>query len=245
MDEMIEKVKDGYTLKIYKDNFELSSAVFKFIESQIINTLKKKDRFKICLSGGSTPKSVYKLLSNSDLRWDMVDVFLGDERCVDPNSELSNSLMLKNSLLTNFGSKAFFYEIFSDVKANDEVIKSLFISKLIEKCGSNLPSFDLTLLGLGEDGHTASLFPYQKNNNVDDFVIFNEGKGLKRISLTPKVLSSSSKIVFLVSGASKKLALERLLNEKEPSDRTPSKLINSSNQISIFCDQESAKDFLI
>ena len=87
--------------------------------------------------------------------------------------------------------------------------------------------------------------PYQKNNNVDDFVIFNEGKGLKRISLTPKILSASSKIVFLVSGASKRIALERLLDEKEPPDRTPSKLIKSINQISIFCDQESAKELEI
>jgi len=179
MDEMIKKVKNGYTLNIYKDKLELSTAVFKFIQSHIIHTLKKKDRFKFCVSGGSTPKSVYKLLSKSDLRWDMVDVFLGDERCVDPNSELSNSLMLKNSLLTNFGSKAFFYEIFNDLNADDEAIKNQFISKLFEKCGSNPPTFDLTLLGLGDDGHTASLFPYQKNNNVDDFVIFNEGKGLK------------------------------------------------------------------
>ena len=245
MDEMIQKVKNGYNLNIYKDKLELSKAVFKFIETQIIHTLKKKDRFKFCVSGGSTPKAVYKLLSNSDLGWDMVDVFLGDERCVNPNSELSNSLMLKNSLLTNFGSKAFFYEIFNDLKVDDEAIKNLFISKLFEKCGSNPPSFDLTLLGLGDDGHTASLFPYQKNNNVDDFVIFNEGKGLKRISLTPKVLSASSEIVFLVSGASKKNALERLLDEKESTDRTPSKLIKSINQISIFCDQESAKELEI
>ena len=103
---------------------------------------------------------------------------------------------------------------------------------------------DLTLLGLGDDGHTASLFPYQ-NNNVDDLVIFNEGKGLKRISLTPKVLSASSKIVFLVSGANKRIALERLLDEKEPPDRTPSKLIKTINQISIFCDQESSKELEI
>ena len=245
MDEMIEKVKNGYTVNIYKDKLELSTAVFKFIESHIINTLKKKERFKFCVSGGSTPKSVYQLLSTSDLGWDMVDVFLGDERCVDPNSELSNSLMLKNSLLTNFGSKAFFYEIFNDLKADDEATKNKLISKLFEKCGSNPPSFDLTLLGLGDDGHTASLFPYQKNNNVDDFVIFNEGKGLKRISLTPKVLSASSKIVFLVSGANKRIALKRLLDEKEPLDRTPSKLIKSINQISIFCDQESAKELEI
>ena len=245
MDEMIEKVKNGYTINIYKDKLELSTAVFKFIESHIIHTLKKKDRFKFCVSGGSTPKSVYQFLSKSNLRWDMVDIFLGDERCVDPNSESSNSLMLKNSLLKNFGSQAFFYEIFSDLKADDESIKDLFISKLFEKCGSSTPSFDLTLLGLGDDGHTASLFPYQKNNNIEDFVIFNEGKGLKRISLTPKVLSASSKIVFLVSGANKRIALERLLDEKEPPDRTPSKLIKSINQISIFCDQESAKELEI
>ncbi|MDA9729186.1 6-phosphogluconolactonase [Prochlorococcus sp. AH-736-N17] len=218
---MIEKAKNGYTINIYKDKLELSTSVFKYIESQIVHTLKKKGRFKFCVSGGSTPKAVYQLLSSSDLRWDMVDVFLGDERCVDPNSELSNTLMLKNSLLTNFGSKAFFYEIFNDLKADDVTIKNQFISKLFEKCGSNPPSFDLTLLGLGDDGHTASLFPYQENNNVDDFVIFNEGKGLKRISLTPKVLSASSKIVFLVSGANKRIALERLLDEKEPLDRTP------------------------
>ncbi len=245
MDEMIEKVKNGYTINICKDKLELSTAVFKFIESQIIRTLKNKERFKFCVSGGSTPKAVYQLLSNSDLGWDMVDVFLGDERCVDPNSELSNTLMLKNSLLTNFGSKAFFYEIFNDLKADDETTKYQFISKLFEKCGSNSPSFDLTLLGLGDDGHTASLFPYQKNNNANDYVIFNEGKGLKRISLTPKVLSASSKIVFLVSGANKRIALERLLDEKEPLDRTPSRLIKSINQISIFCDQESAKELQI
>ena len=106
MDEMIEKVKNGYTIYIYKNKLELSKAVFKFIESQIVLTLKNKERFKFCVSGGSTPKSVYQLLSNSNLKWDFVDVFLGDERCVDPNSELSNSLMLKNSLLTNFGSEA-------------------------------------------------------------------------------------------------------------------------------------------
>ncbi len=108
-----------------------------------------------------------------------------------------------------------------------------------------LALFRSYLCDSGDDGHTASLFPYQENNNVDDFVIYNQGKGLKRISLTPKVFSASSKIVFLVSGTSKQLALKRLLDQKEPSDRTPSKLIKSINQILIFCDQESAKDLLI
>ena len=247
MDEMIEKSFDEYNLYIYKDKLELSSNVSNFIENQIIQSIKIKDRFQFCVSGGSTPKSVYQLLSKRDIEWEKVDIFLGDERCVDPKSELSNSLMLRNSLLTKYGSKAFFYEIFSDKKVDDNVSKQLLISKLIEKCdsNSNTPSFDLTLLGLGDDGHTASLFPYQKNNNVDDLVIFNEGKGLKRISLTPKVLSASTNIMFLVSGASKQLALKRLLDKNESLERTPSKLIKSSNPISIFCDEESSKELLI
>ena len=247
MDEMIEKSFDEYNLYIYKDKLELSSNASNFIENQIIQSIKIKDRFQFCVSGGSTPKSVYQLLSKRDLEWEKVDIFLGDERCVDPKSELSNSLMLRNSLLTKYGSKAFFYEIFSDIEVDDNISKKLLISKLIEKCNgnSNPPSFDLTLLGLGDDGHTASLFPYQKNNNVDDLVIFNEGKGLKRISLTPKVLSASTNIMFLVSGASKQLALKRLLDKNESPERTPSKLIKSSNPISIFCDEESSKELLI
>lgn len=245
MDEMIEKSFDEYNLYIYKDKLELSSNVSNFIENQIIQTTKTKDRFQFCVSGGSTPKLVYQLLSKRDIKWEKVDIFLGDERCVDPNSELSNSLMLKNSLLTKYGSKAFFYEIFSDTKVDDNISKKLLISKLNESCNGNPPSFDLTLLGLGDDGHTASLFPYQKNNNADDLVIFNEGKGLKRISLTPKVLSASSNILFLVSGASKQLALKRLLDKNESQERTPSKLIKSSKQISIFCDEESSKELSI
>ena len=245
MDEMIEKSFDGYNLYIHKDKLELSSNAHKFIEEQIIQTIKIKERFQFCVSGGSTPKSVYKLLSESNISWDKVDVFLGDERCVEPNSELSNSLMLKNSLMKNYGSKAYFYEIFSDQKVDENISKKLLISKLNEKCNNKSGFFDLTLLGLGDDGHTASLFPYQQNNNADDLVIFNEGNGLKRISLTPKVLSASSKIIFLVSGASKQVALKRLLDKKEPEERTPSKLIKSSNQISIFCDKESAKQLRI
>ncbi len=100
MDEMIEQSYGGYKLYIYKDKLELSSNVSNFIENQIVQTLKIKDRFQFCVSGGSTPKSVYQLLSERDIEWEKVDIFLGDERCVDPKSELSNSLMLKNSLLT-------------------------------------------------------------------------------------------------------------------------------------------------
>ena len=91
MDEMIEQSYGGYKLHIHKDKFELSTNVSNFIENQIVQTLKIKDRFQFCVSGGSTPKSVYQLLSERDIEWEKVDIFLGDERCVDPKSELNSS----------------------------------------------------------------------------------------------------------------------------------------------------------
>ena len=239
---MIEKKINNYSLFICKDNIELNIKISDFIYNLIDKSLKVKDRFQLCLCGGSTPKSLYKKLSKKELGWDKVDIFLGDERCVDPKSSESNTLMLKNSLLTNYGSKAFFYEIFSSEDIDDEISKQLLISKLNEKCIGNTPAFDLTLLGLGDDGHTASLFPYMPNNNEDNYIIFSSGKGLKRISLTPKIFSESKKIIFLVSGKSKQLALKRLLDKNESSDRTPAKLINSNSEILVFCDQEAANN---
>ena len=237
---MIEKKINNYSFYIFKDKIELSINLSKFVANKINQSLEIKERFQFCVCGGSTPKLVYSNLSENNLSWEKVDVFLGDERCVDPNSEDSNTLMLKNSLLRNYGSKAFFYEIFNDAEINEEISKQSLISQLKAKCTGYPPIFDLTLLGLGDDGHTASLFPYVKNN-YDDLVVFSHGKGLKRISFTPKILSASSKIIFLVSGASKKLALKRLIDNNESSERTPAKLINSKSEILVFCDSAASQ----
>ena len=117
----------------------------------------------------------------------------------------------------------------------------MLLEELKKRCEGNPPIFDFTLLGLGNDGHTASLFPH-KNNNTDEFVITSFGNGLKRFSFTPKVLSASRKIAFVVSGSSKQIALKRLFSNSESSDRTPAKLIKSKSKILVFSDLEASKD---
>ena len=238
---MIEKIINNYHLVIFEDKSELSIKVSDYISERIKITLNAKDRFQFCVCGGSTPKNVYNFLSEKELNWEKVDVFLGDERCVNPKSEESNTLMINNSLLNNFGSKADFYNIFSDEKINEDISKKLLLDELKKKCDGYPPIFDFTLLGLGNDGHTASLFPY-KDNNTDEFVITTFGNGLKRISFTPKVLSASRKIAFVVSGTSKQIALKRLFSNSESSDRTPAKLIKSKSEILVFSDLEASKD---
>jgi len=242
---MIEKIINNYSLLIYEDKNQLFNALSNFIVSEINKSLKVKERFQFCICGGSTPKQVYEILSEKELFWDKVDIFLGDERYVSPKSEESNSLMIRNSLLKSYGSKASFYEIFNEGKINDDFSKRNFINHLKAKCSGDPPVFDLTLLGLGDDGHTASLFPYKENNDSDDLVIYSYGKGIKRISLTPKVLSSSKKIVFLVSGSSKQIALKRLIEINESVERTPAKLIKPNSQILVFSDLEASSSLYI
>ncbi len=244
MVEMIEKNIDKYTFFIFENKFKLSSYVTKYISNKIKDSLNTNDRFKLCVCGGSTPRVIYEELSNVDLPWQDVDVFLGDERCVDPSSDESNTNMLKNSLLKNYASKAFFYEIFKNNDINDDLAKQQYLKTLKEKLAGNPPTFDFTLLGLGDDGHTASLFPYIEIND-EDLVVTSFGKDLRRISLTPKIISASSEIAFFVTGESKNLSLKRLIDKNESSRRTPAKLINSNSKILIFCDSDASKELAI
>ena len=241
---MIEKNTDIYTFYIFKNKIELASSLTEYISNKIKTSLKINDRFKFCVCGGSTPRLTYEKLSNVDLSWQDVDIFLGDERCVDPLSDESNTNMLRNSLLRNYALKAFFCEVFKNKDLNDDFAKQQYLNTLKEKLVGNPPIFDLTLLGLGDDGHTASLFPYKDFNN-DDLIITSFGKDLKRISLTPKIISASSEIAFLVTGASKNLALKRLIDKNESSRRTPAKYINSNSKILIFCDSDASNELAI
>jgi len=241
---MIEKKIGKYKFFIFENKFKLTSYITEYISNKIQASLNVNDRFKFCVCGGSTPRVIYEKLSNVDLSWKDVDIFLGDERCVDPLSDLSNTNMLKNSLLKNYASKAFFCEIFKSKDLNDDLAKQQYLKILKEKVVGNPPIFDLTILGLGDDGHTASLFPYKDINN-NDLIITSFGKDLKRISFTPKIISASSEIAFLVTGASKNLALKRLIDKNESPRRTPAKLINPNSEILIFCDSDASNELPI
>ena len=234
-----------YKIDTSSNKQELAKRTSDEISKYLLTLLKKKERVQIAISGGSTPCDVYKLLSKENIAWERIDVFLADERWVDPKDPLSNSLMIRDTLLYNTpGSLASFYEVVTTQLPTPEASAIAFEELIKEKCIGTPPVFDLILLGLGEDGHTASLFPYTDSLEVlNQWTTVGRGKGQDRITLTVPVLSAAKKIIFLVSGSSKQIALKRLIDPLEPTYRTPAKLVNPSTEILVLADK-SATDLI-
>ena len=231
-----------YEIHVSEDTNSLAHAASDLIANIIQSTLKNKIRAKIALCGGSTPKAAYSLLGKKNIDWGNVDLFLGDERWVDKKSEDSNCFLLNNSLLKN-GNPSLKATLFSvstvELSSPEESAKD-YERVLKSNLDGNPPWFDLILLGLGDDGHTASLFPGSDALFVrDDLITVGEGKGHKRITFTSKLLNSTDNVVFLISGSTKQTALNRLLDQSESWERTPAKLVTPNSEIIVLADKEA------
>ena len=183
---------------------------------------KKEGIFNLSISGGSTPKVLFGTLAeepfNNGINWDKTHFWWCDERCVPPDDSESNFGMTNEILLSRIAiARENIHRIKGEDDPNKEAVRyAMDIEKLI--CGgrSCVPEFDWVLLGLGDDGHTASLFPgknllFVYSNIVG--VAKHPESGQKRISLTKEVLNSAKKITFLVTGKDKaKILSDILLN---------------------------------
>jgi 6-phosphogluconolactonase len=204
-------------IKIFDDKSQLSRA---FCE-EIIKLTNEKDNFSLVLSGGSTQKDIFKILATdyrSIIDWEKIHLFWGDERCVPPDHEESNYGITKKYLLD-------FIDIpeknIHRVKGeyNPEREAERYSKDIVKSVSSEngMPCFDVIMLGLGEDGHIASIFPDQTNLlNSEKIceVATHPSSNQKRITLTGKVINNSKRIIFLVAGKSKAEILKKIINEK-------------------------------
>jgi 6-phosphogluconolactonase len=166
--------------------------------------LSLRPRF-LALAGGSTPRRLYERLPTCDFPWSETEVFFGDERCVPPEHPDSNYRMAHEALLSRVQAKVHrMHGETCDTAAYEEELTKVF--------GPGLPRFDLVLLGLGEDGHTASLFPGDPALEVTDRrVVRVQRPDHPRLTLTLPVLSAAKVAMLLVSGESKREPLHQLL----------------------------------
>jgi 6-phosphogluconolactonase len=160
----------------------------------------------IALAGGSTPRRMYERLATSKFTWAESQIFFGDERCVPPDDAGSNYRMANEALLSNVPAKV--HRMLGescDAEAYEQELRSVFTAPA--------PTFDLALLGLGEDGHTASLFPGDPALEITDrWVAKVERPDYARLTLTLPILSASQVAMFLVTGAAKRSALRQLMD---------------------------------
>ena len=194
------------------------------------------DRFTIALSGGSTPRALHQLLAAEPMRsridWTKVQVFFGDERCVPPDHPDSNYRMARETLLNKVpipGDNV--YRMRGEVDPNEAAKE--YGRMLKEKFGDE--GLDLVLLGLGEDGHTLSLFPgtaavsETHHRCVANYAEHSTTGKSWRITLTAPFVNRSREVIFLVAGAGKTNALSQVLEGPRDPQRLPAQLIEPAS----------------
>ena len=210
--------------------FQAAAAEFISLASTAI---RDHEKFSVALSGGSTPKSLYSVLARSALPWDKIFFFWSDERHVPPDHPDSNYRMAKEALLSKvpvppeniFRVRAEEKDANVVAKDYEEALKLFFRLKPGE-----FPRFDLILLGLGPDGHTASLFPNTAAlNETKRLVVANWVEKFKtnRITFTYPVLNYAACVIFLVSGGDKSEIVREVL--ENPGADLPSQKVHPAN----------------
>lgn len=230
-------------VRVFENPQDLAEAAAEMFVEEAARSIREEGRFTVALAGGSTPKALYELLATGHqdvLDWSRIHVFFGDERTVPPDHEDSNYRMAYEALLSHVpvGSVHRMRGELDPREAAtlyEEELKAFF---------DGPPGFDLVLLGIGEDGHTASLFPRTPALDVSDrWVVENpvEKLGTARITLTLPAINGSRTVVFLVSGEGKAEALKEILEgDADPHDY-PAKLVRPASGPVWMVDQGAAR----
>jgi 6-phosphogluconolactonase len=238
----------GNTIRIFKNIDDLSQFFAQLLAARI-KEIPEGEFFSMALSGGSTPKLVFEYLASNfrdKIDWKKVLLFWSDERCVGPQSDESNYRMAKESLLDHIPVPA--KNIFRIKGESDPDTETRRYSDVVRQnipSYTNYPQFDFMMLGLGDDGHTASIFP----GNLDLFksrFLFEVAKhpltGQKRITGTGNLTNQAHTVIFVVTGETKAEIIARIIEKKEGSEKLPASLVLPQNgELFWLLDDKAAK----
>jgi len=228
--------------------YDSKSLVARHFSNYLVQFISNKDEVHIALSGGSTPQIVFEELASlkkDAIDWSKVHLYWGDERCVPPTDEQSNYKMTQTYLLSQINIPiANVHRIKGEDLPSEEAVRyeELLREKLPNLAG--IPSFDLVILGMGEDGHTASIFPHEiglwESDRLCEVATHPES-GQKRITITGKVINHSKEVAFLVTGIGKKGKVVDILNHQGDFKEYPATLVApESGNLIWFLDKGAA-----
>ncbi len=234
-------------IQTFLDADALMRGAAELFVDQAHRAVSARERFSVALAGGHTPKRAYQLLAAepycSQVEWRRVHIFWTDERCVRPDDVRSNFHMTREALLDHVPiPTGQVHRIHGEISPADAARD--YEAVLTQYFGSELARFDLILLGLGMDGHTASLFPgtpviHERARHVSEVYVAEQD--LWRVTLTVPVLNAAEVVAFLVSGAEKSDILHEVLFGPRDPDRLLAQLVQpAASEVRWLVDREAA-----
>ncbi len=240
------------TYSVSPSSAAVARAAAQLFTDAAVNAVQHRGTARIAISGGNTPETVFELLANpahpfvTQVPWDKLDLYWVDERCVPPDHAESNYWMTREAMLSKVPLAAerihrMEGELDPHVAAAryESTIRNTFKLE-----GAETPTFDLVLLGMGDDGHTASLFPHTEAlDNITDIVIANHvlQKETWRVTLTFPVINQGRQVAFLIEGAGKAQVLHDVFTGPYQPEVFPSQLIRpASGQLTLLLDAAAA-----
>lgn len=233
-------------INVYDSTRELSEGFTSFLKK----ILDVYPQVNISLSGGTTPKVLFDYWAENcreSIDWDRVFFFWGDERCVPPEDEMSNFGMTKKHLFDKVPeiTKRNIYRIHGENESEEEALwySKVLSVKLMQR--QEIPSFEIVMLGLGDDGHTVSVFPHQIelwDSKESCIVAEHPESHMERVSISGRVVNNSQHVVFLVTGKGKAEKVRDIIkNRKEFLDKYPAAKVNpKKGYLYWFLDKEAA-----
>jgi len=234
--------------EIVSDKASLVERAVQLIVEKIQSAIAQRGQCTLALAGGGTPKPVYEKLAQQNLPWEKLHIFWGDERYVSADHPDSNQKMAREAWLDHVAIPAGNIHAMptggqspeADAKQHEQELRSFFQCKAGE-----FPSLDIILLGMGDDGHTASLFPQTEALTVRDRLITVGNKGeSKRLSFTVPFINQGRAVIFLVAGANKRPALQEIFAAQGDALQYPARLIQPQGELWWLFDQEAGAQFL-
>ncbi|MFQ5857885.1 MAG: 6-phosphogluconolactonase [Anaerolineae bacterium] len=236
-------------LRVYADAGKLAQAAAELFAQQAQASFFSHGRFMVALAGGSTPRPIYQRLAAPAIQvaipWEETHIFWGDERCVSPDHPDSNYRMAMDALLSKVPVPAANIHRMAGEQPPDAAAHAYTqtIRDVFHLASGELPCFDLILLGMGGDGHTASLFPDSEVLHEQTRLVaahYVEKLAAHRLTLTPPVINNATRVVFLVAGKDKAETLHHVLEGPYDPDRLPAQLVQPTHGHLVWLVDEAA-----
>ncbi|QLE57860.1 6-phosphogluconolactonase [Nostoc sp. TCL26-01] len=223
------------TVEVLPDQTALIARSLDLILTKLDTAIKERGQFTIALSGGSTPKPLYEAIAKQKLPWDKIHVFWGDERYVSPDHPDSNELMARTAWLNRVDIPPANIHAVPTLDNNPELSATKYeqhLQAFFQVAPGEFPALDVVLLGMGDDAHTASLFPHTAALQVCDRLITVGNKdGNPRITFTYPFINAARSVIFVVAGANKRPALAQVFAPVADDSTYPSRLIQPQGEL--------------